>query len=142
MSLRDPMEELAEYLLRNLADWWAEVRVKEPRLSQSWIRLRGTRGVSGNVVETFVFQRDELYRVLSSVRRVIKRMPRHLRQVYRLRYVRKLPREDIAIQLRIGLRTVDHRLAIIRGRVAGRLQCFNENKLAGFWQEIRRFLAR
>ena len=142
MSVRDPMEELAERLLLNFSDWWAEVNVKEPRAGRDHITLKGARGVTGNVVETFVFQRAELLLVLGGVHAVIRRLSRHLRQIYRLRYVQGKLRDDIALELRIGTRTIDHRLSIIRGRVAGRLARFHTDDLAGFWQEIRRFLAR
>jgi DNA-directed RNA polymerase specialized sigma24 family protein len=140
--MRDPMEELAELFLMNLSDWWAEVNAKEPRASASITVLPATRGISGNIVESFVFKRAEILEVLTGIRGVIKRLPAHLRKVYRLRYVKNRKREDIAWELKIGTRTVDHRLSIIRGRVAGRLRRFEEERLAGFWREIRRFLAR
>ncbi len=142
MSMVDPMERLADLFLANLTDWWAEVSAKEPRPGGSVATLPAVRGVTGNMVESFVFQRAHILEVLSEIRGVVRRLPPHLKKIYRLRYVRGKRRDDIARELRIGTRTVDARLSIIRGRVAGRLRQLDQEKLAAFWQETRRFLAR
>lgn len=142
MSLADPMERLAELLLVNLADWWREIGEKEPRQGASTAVFPVVRRSTGSKVESFIGQRAEILDVLSVVRSVVQRLPAHLKTVYRLRYVREKSRTDIAFELRIGTRTVDRRLAVIRGRVAGRLRRLNPKKLARFWQEIGAFLAR
>ena len=142
MSMRDPMERLADKFLLNLADWWAEVNAKEPRTSRDHVRLKGSRGVVGNAVESFVLKRAELKEVLAAVRGVLRRLPPHLREIYRLRYVEKLSILAISERHLIGTRTIDHRLSIIRGRVAGRLTKLERPDLAEFWREIRVFLAR
>jgi len=124
VSIRDPVEELAEIFLYNLEDWWAEVRVMEPRTNRSFITLQGVRGTAGNIVESFVLRRDTALRSLQAVRGVVRRLPRHLKEIYRLRYREGLTRDEISQRAHCHVRTVDKRLAIIRGRVAGRLGRF------------------
>jgi len=121
VSIRDPIEELAEIFLYNLEDWWAEVRVMEPQASRSFITLPAVRGAAGNIVESFVLRRDTALRSLRVVRGVVRRLPRHLKEIYRLRYREGLTRDEISEKAHCHVRTVDKRLAIIRGRVAGRL---------------------
>jgi hypothetical protein len=113
------MAELAEIILTNLDDWWAEVRTMEPRSSRSVVKLAVARTTGGNVVEAFALRRDTWLRILRRFRGVIRRLPPYLRQVHRLKYKLGMTRDEISGSAHIHVRTVDKRLGIIRGRMEG-----------------------
>ncbi len=142
MSMRDPLEELADIILYNLDDWLLEVAVREPRNSSSLVTLPVARGVAGNIVETFVVQHLTALSALRTVKGVVRRLPPYLRQIYRLRYRERLTRDEISLKVPCHVRTVDKRLTIIRGRVAARLATMKGDERAGFVQELCRFLRR
>lgn len=127
MSCRDPFGELAEVVLLNLHYWWVEVSTMEPRV----IALPaehfgdGPPPGSGHVSDptsSFALRRERWLGVLKQLRGVIRRLPPHVREVYRLRYRQGFTRDQISGAMHIHVRTVDKRLAIIRGRVVGCLQ--------------------
>jgi len=128
MSCRDPMEERAEIILCNLHFWWAEVRLMEPRVVGLPVRdlldnrPRPVDGPPGNPVEAFVLQRFRWLRSLAIIRGVLRRLPPHVRRVYRLYYREDLTRDEISGAMSCHVSTVDKRLAIIRGRVIGCLR--------------------
>ena len=137
MSMRDPMEELADLVLYHLDDWWAEVRAMEPSPGGSLVTLPATRGMTGSVVESFVLRHDAALRALRALHATVRRFPAHLREIYRLRYRDSLTRDEVSVKARCELRTVDRRLAIIRGRVAAAFRSMSEGDRAEFERVTR-----
>ncbi len=137
----DPWEELADLVLYNLEDWLREVMAMEPKVSSSLVTLTAARGVAGNIVESFVMRRDQALRGLRVIDGLVRRLPAHLRCVYRLRYVERLTRKEVAERVHCDIRTVDKRLGIIRGRVAARLRSMEAESCADFIQVLCRFCA-
>jgi DNA-directed RNA polymerase specialized sigma24 family protein len=138
MSVRDPMEELADLILYNMDDWWTEIAAMEPRVGGSHVRLPVVKGIVGNIVESFVIRKDTALRCLRPVRAVIRRLPGYLRLIYRLRYREGQTRQEVADKARIELRTVDRRLWVIRHRVAHQLRRMTTDDLLELMTLARR----
>jgi DNA-directed RNA polymerase specialized sigma24 family protein len=131
--MMDPHIELADIVLRNLADWQAEFELVQPRVGGSWVTLTSTGSAGGSPVETYVIRKADLEAVLAAVRRRIRRLPPALRAVYREVYVGDAPPKRSVSAARIGCheRTLSRDIGRIRQLVAGTLANLGPDRLRG-----------
>lgn len=126
MNMEDPWMRAADQVLENLADWWAEATLAEPRAIMRFVNADMPAPPPGqdSPVEKFAIRREDLLNALRPIRNRVKRLKARLRHVYKLRYVEGLPYAEVAAALDppAGLRSVERYVGQIRACVAATLR--------------------
>ncbi len=129
-------------ILYNRRAWREALAGLEPRAGTSVVTFRVTGGPSDSRVERLAIKRATLSGVLDLVDRTVRRMPRDLRTIDRLKYREGHSYAEIGRRLNYSVPTIERRVRKIRDLMAVSLAGLPGTTVTDFWREVDGHLMR